>query len=326
MTLILSPDEVLAATDIPTMIDVIEDGIREQAINSVEMPPRLNIPTSTGFLRIMPAVMKESGIMGLKIFNGSVEHGVRYVIAIYDEVKGDLLALLDAAYLTGARTGATTGIATKHMARKDSQSVGVIGSGLEGRTNLTAVCAVRDISNVKIFSPNKNNRKRFASEMSEILDIEIQAVSEPEQAVIGTDIVVVATNTSGQGDLIAYKGKWMEPGQHINSIGATGGKLREIDPECFARADHIGVDSEFQVETESGDAIEAVSVGTWERRKIEELTSLVSKSFRREPEQITLFKSVGTAVQDVMSGYAVYQEAKRRGLGKEIHFLEHKLF
>jgi ornithine cyclodeaminase/alanine dehydrogenase-like protein (mu-crystallin family) len=270
--------------------------------------------------------MKTSGIMGLKVFNGSVEHGVRYVIAIYDEVKGDLLTLLDAAYLTGARTGATTGIATKYLARENSRSVGVIGSGLEGRTNLSAVCAVRDISNVKVFSPNQKNRERFASEMSATLDVEIEAVSEPLQAVTDTDIVVVATNTSGQGDLIAYKGNWMEPGQHINSIGATGGKLREIDPNCFARADHIGVDSEFQVETESGDAIEAVSVGTWDSGKIEELTSIVTRPFSRESHHITLFKSVGTAVQDVMSGYTVYQEAKRRGLGKEIDFLERKLF
>tara|TARA_Y100000590_G_scaffold353679_1_gene406692 strand:- start:1568 stop:2548 length:981 start_codon:yes stop_codon:yes gene_type:complete len=326
VTLVLSPEDVFASTDIPKMIDAIENGIREQATDSVEMPPRLNIPTTSGFFRIMPAVMKTSGVMGLKIFNGSVEHGVRYVIAIYDEAKGDLLTLLDAAYLTGARTGATTGIATKYLARENSQSVGVIGSGLEGRTNLAAVCAVRDISRAKVFSPNPNNRERFANEMSASLNFEIRSVSTPEEAVSGTDIVVVATNTTGQGDLIAYKGEWMESGQHINSIGATGGKLREINPECFSRANQIGVDSEFQVKAESGDAIAAVETGAWDSKKIEELTSLVTKPFNRENDHITLFKSVGTAVQDVMSGYAVYQEAKRRGLGKEINFLEHKLF
>ena len=91
MTLILSPEEVRKATDIAKMVDVIEEGIREQAAGTVEMPPRTNLPTSNGFFRVMPAVMKSGGVMGIKIFNGSVEHGVRYVIAIYDEVSGELL-------------------------------------------------------------------------------------------------------------------------------------------------------------------------------------------------------------------------------------------
>ncbi|NIP97705.1 MAG: ornithine cyclodeaminase family protein, partial [Akkermansiaceae bacterium] len=122
---------------------------------------------------------------------------------------------------------------------------------------------VRDIKRAKVFSPTPENRNRFAQEMSQELGVAIQPVARPEDAVAGVDIVVVATNTTGRGDLIAYRGAWMETGQHVNSIGATGGKLREIDPECFARADRIGVDSRVQVEGESGDAVAAVEAGAW---------------------------------------------------------------
>ena len=141
MPLILGPEAVRAATNMRQMIDLIEAGILEQAHGQVEVPPRLNLPTSNGFFRVMPAVLRGRGLMGFKIFNGSVEHGVRYLIGIYDERSGELLALMDAAYLTGARTGATTGVATRYQARANSTRVGVIGSGLEARTNLSAVCA-----------------------------------------------------------------------------------------------------------------------------------------------------------------------------------------
>jgi len=326
MPLILGPDEVRRATDMRQMIDVIETGIREQAAGRVVMPARQNLPTSNGFFRVMPCVMRDGGRMGIKIFNGSVEHGVRYIILIYDERSGELLCLMDAAWLTGARTGATTGVATRHQARADARSVGVIGSGLEARTNLAAVCAVCAIERARVFSPNPERRQAFAAEMAATLGIAIEVAATPEAAVRDADIVVVATNTTGKGDLIAYRGA---AGQHINSIGATGGQLREIDPACFARADRIQVDSLEQVRGESGDAFAALEAGAWDEGKMVEMPEVIAGvgSVRESAAQITLFKSVGTAVQDVMAGFAVYEQARRLGIGQEVpEFLEHKLF
>jgi alanine dehydrogenase len=180
-----------------------------------------------------------------------------------------------------------------------------------------------------VFSPNAERRQRFARDMSERMALPVRAVDTPEAAADGADIVVVATNTTGKGDLIAYRGAWMRPGQHVNSIGATGGKLREIDQACFARADSILLDSIEQVRGESGDAFAAIASGAWEESKMVEMPAVVAGSVRaRETdEQITLFKSVGTAVQDVMAGFAVYERARRLGLGTETaEFLEHKLF
>lgn len=329
MPLILNPNDVHRATDMRLMVDVIESGIREQAQGQVVMPARQNLPTSNGFFRVMPCVMRDGGRMGIKIFNGSVEHGVRYIILIYDEAGGELLCLMDAAWLTAARTGATTGVATRHQARADARSVGIIGSGLEARTNLAAVCAVRDIDHARVYSPNPERRALFAAEMSATLGITIDAVSSPESAVNTMDIVIVATNTTGHGDLIAYRGAWMEAGQHINSIGATGGKLREIDPPCFARADRIQIDSLEQVRGESGDAFAALEHGAWDEGKMVEMADIVAGQAvaRDSAEQVTLFKSVGTAVQDVMAGFAIYEQARRLGIGTDIpEFLEHKRF
>jgi len=329
MPLILGPDDVKRATDMGRMIDVIEAGIREQAAGRVVLPLRQNLATSNGFFRVMPCVMRDGGRMGIKIFNGSVEHGVRYIILIYDERSGELLALMDAAYLTAARTGATTGIATRYQARADAASVGIIGSGLEARTNLEAVCAVRKITRAKVFSPNPDRRARYATEMSARLGVSIKAVDTPQAAVKDTDIVVVATNTTGKTDLIAYYGQWMERGQHVNSIGATGGQLREIDPQCFARAARIQVDSLAQVREESGDSTAAIAAGTWTEAKFVELPSVVGGQVlaREDENQITLFKSVGTGVQDVMAGFAVYEQAMKLKLGTQVAtFLEHKLF
>ena len=329
MTLLLTHSDVERATDIKTQIDRIEQGLCEEARNAAELPPRLNLATTSGFFRVMPAVMRDSGLMGYKVFHGSVQHGVRYLIAVYDEKDGRLLSLMDAAYLTATRTGATTGVATKYMAPPEARTVGVIGSGLEATTNLQAVCAVRPIEAGKVFSPTQANRERFAARMSEQLGINLSSVATPEEAVSGVDVVVVATNTTGVGDLIAYRGRWLETGSHVNSIGSTGLQLREIDAETFRRAERIVVDSRVQMEGESGDLKAAMAAGTYDRAKVTELKEVVAGRApgRTGPDEITLFKSVGTAIQDVAAGFAVYKEAVRQGLGQDVgEFLELKTF
>lgn len=329
MTLLLTNSDVERASDIAAQIDAIEAGLREEANGTVDLPPRLNLATTTGFFRVMPAVMRDSGLMGYKVFHGSVQHGVRYLIAIYDEKDGRLLALMDAAYLTATRTGATTGVATRYMAPPNTATVGVIGSGLEATTNLEAVCAVRPIREGKVFSPTPANRERFAARMSDRLGLRLEAVATPEQAVADVDVVVVATNTTGVGDLIAYRGRWMTSGQHVNSIGSTGLQLREIDSATFAHADHIVTDSRVQLEAESGDVHAARQAGTYDRSKVTELKQVVAGRApgRTESDETTLFKSVGTAIQDVAAGFTVYREAVRRGLGQDVgEFLELKTF
>jgi ornithine cyclodeaminase/alanine dehydrogenase-like protein (mu-crystallin family) len=328
--LVLNAREVERLADMQRLVAVVEAGLREQAAGQVVLPPRLNLRNGRGFFRIMPTVMNGSGIMGFKAFHGSVQDGVRYFIAIYEQASGMLLAMMDAHYLTAARTGATTGVATKFMANRDARRVAVIGSGLEARTNLLGVCAVRAVERVTVFSPSRERRIAFAERMSQELKIEVRACDSPENCVEGSDIAVVATNTTGKGDGIAFRGAWARAGMHVNAIGSTMPKLREIDSESFARAGRIVIDCETrQIQEESGDIIDALAKGTYDGGKVAELQEVAAgrASGRDAVDQITLFKSVGTAVQDVASGYAVYQEARRLGIGSEVpDFLELKTF
>jgi alanine dehydrogenase len=331
--LLLNAREVEHLADMDKLVAAVEAGVREQAAGQVVLPPRLNLPNGRGFFRIMPTVMNGSGIMGFKAFHGSVQDGVRYFIAIYEQASGRLLAMMDAHYLTAARTGATTGVATKFMANRDARRVAVIGSGLEARTNLLGVYAVRAVERVTVFSPNRERRVAFAERMSRELKLEVRACDSPESCVAGADIVVVATNTTGKGDGIAFRGVWAHTGMHINAIGSTMPKLREIDADSFARAGRIVIDCQSrQIEEESGDVIDALANGTYDRGRVVELQEVVAgRAAGRDADdriaQITLFKSVGTAVQDVTAGYAVYQEARRLGIGSEVpDFLELKTF
>jgi len=311
------------------LIDVIERGLREEALGRAVVPPRLNLPTAGGFFRVMPAVMNDSGLMGYKVFHGSMKAGVRYLIAVYAQEGERLLALMDAHYLTAARTGATTGIATKLLANPGAKTVAVIGSGLEARTNLQAVCAVRPVERVTVFSPNPERRARFAARMGPELGVEVRAADSAEECVRGADIVVVATNSFGRPDPIAYRGAWMEPGVLVDAIGSTSTVLREIDADTFHRAQCVVVDSKVQVEEESGDVKAALSEGKYDRAKVVDLKEvLVGKAQgRTSAQQMVLFKSVGTAVQDVMAGFVVYEEAVRQGRGQDIgEFLDLKTF
>ncbi len=329
MTLVLNAQDVEPLCDMRVLIDAIERGLREEALGHAVVPPRLNLPTAGGFFRVMPAVMNDSGLMGYKVFHGSIKAGVRYLIAVYAQQGERLLALMDAHYLTAARTGATTGIATKLLANPEAKTVAVIGSGLEARTNLQAVCAVRPVERVTVFSPNSERRARFAARMGPELGIEARAVDSPEECVRGAEIVVVATNSFGRPDPIAYRGAWMEPGVLVDAIGSTSTFLRELDADTFQRAEWIVVDSKVQVEEESGDVKAALSEGKYDCAKVVDLKEvLVGKAQgRTSVPQMVLFKSVGTAVQDVMAGFVVYEEAVRQGRGQDIgEFLDLKTF
>lgn len=327
MTLILSLKDVEQAINMKNMIEQIEKGLVEEHNGNVNMPPRMNMSTNKqGFFRLMPAVMNDSGYMGFKAFfkSGPV---VRYLIGIIDQNENNLEAMMDSSYLTAVRTGATTGLATKYLARENAKTVGVIGSGLEARTNLEAVCAVRDIEYVKVYSPTPHRRELFAAEMSEKLGIKVEAVESPELAVEGVDIVNVCTNTSTKGNGVAFEGKWIEKGMHVNSIGSTMPIMREIDSNTFETADSIVIDTKH-LEAESGDVLEAIKSGQYDSSKVVELKELAAgQKIRTYDEQITLFKSVGTAVQDIMAARAVYEEAKKLNVGTDVgDFLEAKMF
>ena len=273
MTLILDNEDVTAATDLRTIIDALEDGLRAEANGGVDTVPRINLAADSEFMRLMPVVIAGMDIMGFKVFNGSLARGVRYVIGLYRASSGELLSLMDASYLTAARTGATTGLATRLMTAPDALStVGVIGSGLEARTNLEAICAVRPVREVKVFSPNEARRTRFAQEMGERLQIVGRPVaSGPEAA--DADGVLVATNTGMNTGRVALEADRLPSTAHVAAIGSTMPALRELDASIFARADVVVGDTEH-ARNESGDLIAAIEGGHWSDGKLRLLHDL----------------------------------------------------
>jgi len=317
VTCLLSDREVRALCNMGGMINALEEGLRKEAKGpGPVIPNRVNIGHNSTFLRVMPVLLPEAGLMGLKFFQGSMAKGVRYVVALSALGTGQLMALLDAAYLTAARTGATSGVATRLMSREDSRTVGVIGSGLEAETNLEAVCAVRPVDSVKVYSRSPQRREGFAARMCERVGAEVAAVKSAAEAVAGVDIVVVATNTGPDG-IIAYHGAHLEPGQHVVSIGSTTPVLREIDAETFRRADVVVFDADFsQIREESGDvaALLAEAPG-WDSGIALNQILVGSALGRTRPDEITLFKSVGTGAQDLIGASYILQEARRRGAG-----------
>lgn len=313
--MILSDKDVRELADMPAVVHALQHGLRAEAASGAVLPERMNLSLGETMLRVMPAILPGAGVMGLKFFYGTLSGGIRYSVFVADISSGEVLACVDAAYLTALRTGATSGVATRGLAREDSRTVGLVGSGLEAETNLTAVCAVRPVDSVRVYSPNAGRREAFALRMAPKLGVDIEPVDSPERAVAGQDVVVVATNTGRDGD-VAYRGAWMEPGQHVVSIGSTASFLRELDVEGFLRPDVVVLDAPHTaMRHESGDmAALAREMPDWAPAGLlaDVLTDSVGRS---SPDQVTLFKSVGTAAQDLIAAHAVYQLACDQGRG-----------
>jgi alanine dehydrogenase len=320
VTLLLSERDVRAVCDIGEMVSALEEGLRKEAKGpGARLPERMNLAHEHVFLRVMPALLPEAGLLGLKSFHGSMRDGVRYVVTVCSLESGEVIALVDAAYLTAARTGATSGVATRWLSRDDASSVGVIGSGLEAETNLRAVCSVRQISRANVYSRSAARRENFAARMSEALGIPVTAATTPQQAVAGTDIVVVATNT-GPDPVIAYQGKWLEPGQHLVSIGSTTSALREIDVDTFRSAQSVVFDTGIeQLSHESGDVVALLEAHPgWNAGVSLDQVITGGVLARSRPEDITLFKSVGNAAQDLLGAMHVIEQARQLGIGTEV--------
>ncbi|BCO60178.1 ornithine cyclodeaminase family protein [Mycobacterium intracellulare] len=316
MTVILSDKDVRSVGDTPTVIGALERGLRAEAAGpGAVLPERLNLGLDLRMFRIMPAMLPAAGVLGLKCFFGTLSEGVRYVVMVADLSSGEVLGIVDAAYLTALRTGAVSGIATRYLARPESRTVGLIGSGLEAETNLAAVCAVLPIDMVRVYSRNEQRCREFATRMCARLGVEIAPVADPRGAVGAADVVVVATNTGRDGD-VAYRGEWLSDGQHVVSIGSTAPFLRELDPVSFLRPDVVVFDADpGQVGRESGDVMALLADNPrWSPTGV--LSDVLTGNLTRtSPEQITLFKSVGTAAQDLLSARAVQQIAAERGIG-----------
>ena len=316
MVLVLRHDDVGAAVTMADAIEAMESGFREEGEGGVQQPQRTNIVIGEpkGFLRLGPCILAHSRWMGFKAMNLAEGAGVRYQVHLYSMDDGALHAIMDAQLLTTLRTGASSAVATRRLARNGAGTVAVIGSGREAFMQLEAMRVAGHGGSAKVFSPTVANRQSFAAYFRNTLGMDIVDVASAESAIDGADIVVAAIASSKP----AVMGRWLRPGMHVNSVGTARPILREIDEDVLRRSDIIAVDTRHGVFSESGDCIAAK-----EWLKPEQAFELADLVCGRAPgrssnQQITLFKSVGSAVQDIALAVKIYQRAREKGLGEEL--------
>jgi ornithine cyclodeaminase/alanine dehydrogenase-like protein (mu-crystallin family) len=304
----------------PLALEAVEDSFRRLADSSAQVHSRqrLHVPGKS-YLHYMAAADAVSGYMGLKIYT-SAKEGLRFLVPLFDAKSGDLVALIEADYLGQMRTGAASGVATRLMAREDASTIGIIGTGLQARTQLEAIVAVRKIAGVRAFSRKAEHREVFAREMTEKLGVQVTGVVSAEEAVRDAAIVVTSTNSTDP----VLEGNWLKPGVHINAIGANFPQKHELDALAVRRCDVVAVDSRAQSKIEAGDLIPMYGDDARRWDSVIELAEIVAGKIagRANAEQITLFKSNGVATEDVVVAGRIYELARERGLGRQVPLWE----
>jgi ornithine cyclodeaminase/alanine dehydrogenase-like protein (mu-crystallin family) len=318
MALYLTEQDVTQLLTMEDALGAVEAVFKSHAAGDATNEPRRRVRASGAVLQVMSGAVanfaEHKGLLGLKAY--TVARGkARFYVSLFDAGSGELLAFIEADKLGQMRTGAASGVATKYLAREDARTAGIYGTGWQARSQLEAVCAVRNIEQVKVYSRSAENRERFCREMTgRLKGLQIAPVDKPEEA---ADAGVVVTITTSREPVL--QGAWLKPGAHVNAVGGNSVLRRELDDEAIRRAGFIAVDSVDQARIEAGEFVAAVEKGilTWER--VHEFRYVAGGAMRGRtaPDQITLFKSLGLAIEDVATAAVLYRKAKEQNIGKE---------
>lgn len=316
MSLLLTEADVKVILTMPMAMELVEESFRRLADGTGVSHPRQRLRLAEkGFLHYMAASDSAGGYLGLKIYTVSPS-GARFLVPLFSGHSGELLALIEANYLGQMRTGAASGVATKVMARTDAKTAGIVGTGLQSRTQLEAVAHARKLERVRAFGRDAGRREIFARDMTARIGVTVTPVATAEEAVRGADILITCTTSATP----VVEGRWLERGVHINAAGVNFANKREIDSETVGRADVIAADSVEQSKIEAGDLILAFGEDMQRWSSVRELSDIISgkAAARTKPEQITLFKSNGIAIEDIVVAGRVYELARERRMGREV--------
>lgn len=317
MAIFLDEKCVAGLVTMQDALDAVEEVFREQGNGNVLNVPRVRAPVKGGILRITAGVLSYRGFYGVKISSTAVfGRNAGRMFCLYREETGGLCAIVQVFAMGALRTGAASGIATKYLANEGAATLGVLGSGRQARTQVEAVSRVRPIREAKVFSPTPEHRERFCRDIEENLQIKARAVASPEQAVRESDVIVTATTAATP----VVHGAWLAPGVHINAIGANYEFRRELDQDAVLAASFIATDDREQVRYESADLAEPVRAGLLKWEHVYNLADVVSgrRRGRSSPDDITLFKSLGVAIEDVALAVRAYERAVERKAGQAL--------
>lgn len=326
--LVLSRHDIEQLLTMTDALAAVEEGFRQLALGNVVMPQRAAtaIAPYNGLHLSMPAfVGSEVGALTIKIVtvygDNPTQHGlpmIQGLLLVHDVKTGQVLAMLDAEYLTAMRTGAASGVATQYLARKDAETVTLFGAGALGPGQLAAVCAVRPIRRAYVVTRTGDKEADFCKRMSRALNIEVHAThgAGAQHAIEHADIICTATNSQAP----LFPGEWVRPGTHINAVGAYTRTMRELDTTTIQRS-RVFVDHHTAAGAEAGDILIPIAEGALTYAHVagalgEVVTGQVGG--RTNEQEITVFKSVGLAMQDTVTAARLYASALDLGMGVTI--------
>jgi len=298
----LDADAIRAAVPISDLLDAVEVAYRDVASGRDLSPLRSRVALPAGDLLLMPGVREGatgSSVKLVTVMPGNAGRGlptVQAVVVWFDGATGRPAALLDGETVTAMRTGAASGVATRLLARGDARTLAVIGAGGQAEWQVLAVLAARQIERVLVYARSPEGREAFARRMAAATGVEVVAAATAEDAVRPAHVVCCATTSSQP----VFDAGWLRPGAHVNGIGAFRLGMVELPPALFRRASVVAVDSRAAAMAEAGDVVAAIEADLVAERDLVEIGAVERGwASSRQPEAVTVFKSVGMAIQDV---------------------------
>jgi len=308
----------LSETDVQRLVSV-EDAITvlESLFATWPDPATVNLPrqrarTGKGNFNLMGAAWGAEEIFGLKAYYGA--GGGRFHVLLYSSRDGSLKGMIEADHLGRMRTGAASGLATKILAKPEARTLGVIGAGRQALTQVAAVCAVRKIETVRVFARTPEHREAFAKQIERTLRVMAKPATSAEAAIGDADVVITITKSAEP----VLRANWLKSGVHVNAAGANAAERREIDAETVLRATVRATDHLAQARLEAGEYRELVAAGRLKWQDVVELGDVLTGKApgRRGPADITLFKSLGIALEDIAFADLIVRRAHEHGVGR----------
>lgn len=317
MVLFIRESEVARIVDTAMALEAVEAAHRAHGEGTaIDFPrQRTRLPGTT--MHMLQGALPSEGVLGYKVYTSS-RQGNRFQIHLYDAADGRQLALIEADFLGMMRTGAMGGLAAKWLARENATALGVFGAGWQARSQIEAVCAVRTIEAVKVFSRSPEKLDVFCKEMSRRVGRAVLPAASAQEVVEGADIVATITTSSTP----LFSAEWLEGGTHITAAGSNSLIRREIDESTVRRAARVVVDSRQTALRESGDLLPLLEKGRLHDGQLIEIGEVMvgARPGRLNPGEVTLFESQGMAIQDIALAARVFRVARDNGIGVELPF------
>jgi alanine dehydrogenase len=319
--LILSEEQVRSLIDVEELIAALEQAHIQYSTGKAVMPVRLVVPLPQiqGRLTSMPGYLTEDKALGMKVvtyFHNNPEQNLSAILAtvmLFSAATGKIIAIMDGSYITAIRTACASAMATRALANPETPVLGILGAGVQARAHIEALCRVRKLNQIKLYSPSGTSAANIKREFP---GVAIDVAKSAEETVRNSDLVVTAT-TAQQPIL---KSEWLKPGSHINAVGSHRPDSREIDGPTVARS-KVVVDSHEAIMTECGDILLAIKEKSITENHIHaEIGEVLAgtKPGRNSASEVTLYKSVGIAIQDVATAQLVYHKALELNVGTNV--------